>query len=298
MKFCRRSLATLVVTTAVLSMSPLANAAIVAHFTDGNGNTFVDQYLGTAGLGWTTPWSTNITGSNNLAPDGFRGTVTHANPLNGSGNYLSTTLTSGSGTAQGKGAQVRGYGSSDGVDLAAPYTVKFSMRLDSDLSALSGPRDYIQAFDVPGGASDFSSSGTWLIRAFGAPTGSNEQIPAHTWMLYDGMYNSTYDVNRFVSSGVSLVSGAVYDFAIDMDPMNLLYRVSINGGEFSDWLTYRRASAPTESALSFGAQISPNSELVFSIDNVEIVPEPSTVALVLLGGSAAGICVLRRNNRS
>jgi PEP-CTERM putative exosortase interaction domain len=297
MKFRNRSLVAMAVATAVLGASPLANASIVANFTDGNGNTLVDQYLGVPGLGWTTAWATNISGSNNLAPDGFRGTVTNVNPLNGGGNYLSSTLTTGTGTAQGKGAQVRSYGNYDGIDLSAPYTVKFSMRLDSDLSVLSGPTDYIQAFDLPGGASDFSGNGTWLIRAFGAPTGSNGQIPAHTWMLYDGLYSNTYNVNQFVSSGVTLVSGAVYDFTIDMDPVNLLYRVSINGGAFSDWLTYRRSTAPVGgSAINFGGQIAPNSEMSFSIDNIEIVPEPSTVALVLLGCGAAGVAAFRRRN--
>lgn len=278
-----------------LAGSP-AQGQIHADFAGGNGSDLVDQYFGVAGDGWTSAWSARTNGTNGFIS--FDGSVGDANPLNGGGNYLSSTLVAGS-TAS-KGSVSRGYGDYEGLSLSAPYTVKFSMRLDSDLSMLSQPTDYLQAFDLPGGDSDFGGSGTWLIRAFGATTGTSNQNPAHTWMFYNGTKNGAgYNVNNFVSSGVSLISGEVYDFVVDMDPTTLSYRVSINGGEFSEWLGYRRGTVPTSSNLNFGTQLAGDDKtLTFSVDSIEIVPEPSVAALVLFAGAAGGVPFLRRRARA
>lgn len=70
---------------AILLFNATANGQIFANFGEGNGTASVNQYQGIAGNGWTTPWSTNTSGTNNLASGGFTGTVTNANPLMAAG---------------------------------------------------------------------------------------------------------------------------------------------------------------------------------------------------------------------
>jgi hypothetical protein len=275
----------------VLFFNPAAKADIVANFTGGDGVESVDQYQGIPGDGWTTAWQTNTAASS--AGTSLVGFVDESAPMNGGGKYLSSFLTGGSGVS--KGVQQRQYGSFDNVDILAAHTVSFDLRLDSDTSKLTAGTDYFQAFDRPF-TSDFGANGAWLIRASGA---SVNGIPALNWMFYNGGKDGgAFNTANFVDSGISFISGLVYHFVIDIDPLNLEYTVSINGGPESAPMGFRTNTPTNLGSLNFGGQVSDAGEvLAYSLDTVDVapvaVPEPSTVALVISAG-LAGVGVMRR----
>lgn len=275
----------------VLFFNPVAKADIIANFDDGNGTEFVDQYQGLPGDGWLTPWQTNTDQSS--AGTTLVGFVDELFPLNDGGEYLSSFLTGGSGVS--KGVQQRQYSSFEDVDIFAPHTVSFDLRLDSETSTLTANTDYFQAFDRPF-TSDFGASGSWLIRASGA---SVNGITALNWMFYNGTKDgSAFNTANFVDSGVSLVTGLVYHFVINIDPVNLQYTVSINDGPESAPMGFRAATAANLGSVNFGGQVSDAGEvLAYSLDSVNVgpvaVPEPSTVALIVCAG-VAGLAAIRR----
>lgn len=272
------------------------HAQILAGFTDGNGSVLVDQYVGIAGSGWSTAWATNT----NSASTGTTlvGNVINTDPLNGGGNYLSTTLTAGTGTGNGKGVVQRQYTSFGNVSLSQIHTVSFDFRFDSSMTGFDAATDYIQAFDRPFN-SDFGADGAWLIRATGASTNG---IAAHNWMFYNGGKNGApFNNANFVDSGVSLVSGQVYHFDININPALLEYSVSINGGAFSAPMGFRANTAANLGRVNWGGQLSGISEtMTYSLDTIAVtaaaVPEPSTV--MLLGASALAVITLRRRRRN
>lgn len=275
----------------VLFFNPVAQADIVANFTGGDGVESVDQYPGIPGDGWATAWQTNTASSS--AGTSLVGFVDESAPMNGGGKYLSTFLTGGSGVS--KGVQQRQYSTFDDVDILEPHTVSFELRLDSDTSTLTANTDYFQAFDRPF-TSDFGANGSWLIRASGA---SVNGIPALNWMFYNGGKDGgAFNTANFVDSGISLVTGLVYHFVINIDPVNLEYTVSINDGPASAPMGFRANTPANLGSLNFGGQVSDASEvLAYSLDSVDVapvaVPEPSTIALSLCAG-VAGLGVVRR----
>ncbi len=266
----------LVAACTLLMASPFARAQITANFNDGNGTDSVDQFQGIAGEGWATPWATNTNGaSTGTILDGF---VDNIDPLNGGGNYLSSTLIAGTGV--GKGVQQRAVDVSS-LDILSPYTVSFDIRLDSSMDTFTSATDYLQAFDRPFD-SDFGANGDWLIRATGA---SVNGIAAHNWMFYNGGQNGgAFNNANFVDSGVELVAGMVYHFVVDVDPLDLQYTVSINGGEASAPMGFRTNVSGVSGNLNFGGQLSDAGEaMIYSIDTVAVIPEPNSVALAGTG---------------
>ena len=269
----------------ILFFNSVAKADIVANFTGGDGFESVDQYQGIPGDGWATAWQTNTSASS--PGTSLAGFVDESAPMNGGGKYLSSFLTGGSGVS--KGVEQRQYSSFDNVDIFTPHTVSFDLRLDSDTSTLTANTDYFQAFDRPF-TSDFGANGAWLIRASGA---SVNGITALNWMFYNGGKDGgAFNAANFVDSGISLVTGLVYHFVIDIDPVNLEYTVSINGSPESAPMGFRTNTPANLGSLNFGGQVSDAGEILsYSLDSVQVapvaVPEPSTVALSLCAGVAA-----------
>jgi hypothetical protein len=263
-----------------------SEAAIVANFTDGNGTDTVDQYIGIAGGGWATDWSTNAEGLQGATKTS---TVVNTNPLNGGGNYLSTTV-AGDGGQNSRATVSRTYDNAV-VPLNAAHTISFDIRLDeanlANFTATGDPSDYIQAFaHSANNQGEFSSGGTWLVRAVPNATGAS-------WLLYAGNKNGT---GGLVDSGVSFAANTVYRFVISLDPVNREYNVSINGTYTSSTLGFRQNTTTANPNLHFGARTSAVGETrTFSLDNVNIaaVPEPS---VAMLGG--IGLLALLRRRRA
>jgi len=82
----------IVLVLAVLSGTILhggtVRAAAIANFTDGNGTTSGDSFVGVAGSGWAGPWA-NALGNAPIATN----TVVNTTPLGTGNNYLSMSMT-------------------------------------------------------------------------------------------------------------------------------------------------------------------------------------------------------------
>lgn len=278
---------------------------IIANFTDGNGTASVDQYQGIAGSGWVGGWTTAVggsggtTGSPSIVP-----TVINTTPMNGGGNYLSSVVTTPSGDrTQWNAAVSRQYTSFGNVDTSLDHTITFSLRLDSTNGFAAGG-DVFGAFGGSTASNNFVGTSTWAVRAMGAAIGSS--VPSMTWAAYNGgqdggLFNSGNLVQ--VGTGLSLVQGTVYTFTIDVQPSTLSYDVSVTNGVNTvsqTGLGFRSSSAPANPFVSFGSQFSTTSgvltdTLTFSADSVTVVPEPSTVALLM--GGLVGLIALRRRRK-
>ncbi len=151
------------------------------------------------GDGWSTAWATNTTGAN--AGTTLVGNVVNTAPLNGGGNYLSTTLTAGAGAGNGKGVEQRQYTSFGNVSLSQIHTVSFDFRLDSSLTGFDATGDYIQAFDRP--VQFRLRRRRRLAHSRGGRLGE-WQSPRTNWMFYNGGKNGVgFNNANFVDSGVT-----------------------------------------------------------------------------------------------
>lgn len=261
-----------------------SSQGIFANFDDGNTSSEVDGYPGTAGDGWTSPWQVWQT---NVAEV----TVTDDAPLKpGSGNYLSVTIPSG----DREDTIYREMTSFGSVDLSQPHWVSFDFRGDN-----------LDAF--------FASGATWLRFASGDISSPNDNtarwwVGARTggsdggfWTVRDG--DRAGGVEETINTGIPVEQGVVYSFLFHVIPETSSYYAIISSSDpnhttFESGLLGFRGNVITGgSTILFNSQkanvTSVIDELmVFSIDNVAIVPEPDTA---LLGLSAFLLLALRRN---
>lgn len=271
-----RSKSVLAAATFSLFAGSIASAQITANFTDGNGTSSVDQYTGIAGNGWSSAWYT-VGPSGNSTSTTITAGVTNTTPLNGGGNYLSVTNTPG---ANGQGDGVgRDISSANGVNLASPYTISFDFRLDSATTNWAGND----------GVNIYNDSNSKIL---GGDNGFQIVGDSSGWRVRNG--------NAFLNTGVSLVSGTVYNFTIALDPTNSQYTTTITGGASpyaSGTLGYRdTAAAATDfTHLIFNSKDNQGTDTIsYSIDNLIVVPEPASAA-VLLGLTGLGLAICRRS---
>lgn len=252
----------------LLLMPPPLQSQIIANFDDGNTNTEVDGYLGTAGNGWSTAWSTSS--NSNATVDGD---VIDTNPFPGGGNYLSLNVeNSGVGTGTQAGGVRRTYESFGGVDTSAVHTVSFNFRLDGGIDDLNRVRIMNSSTLNP-------NASNWKIRTLG--TGSSN------FAFEEGGSSN-------VNTNVQLVEGNEYYFELTLDPVNNRYighvsNLTTGTDSFtSDWMDFQPNTF--SSTLHFlvrvtdrASELDPNTEVNFSIDSIHIIPEPGTGLLALLG---------------
>lgn len=275
----------IVVVVSIASISPSARAAVVATFTDGSGTSSADQFQGIAGDGWTSAWG---------SPAGNVPTtsVTSASPINGSGNYLSVNPNGAGDGAIGRAFD--GTGLNGGVNATLPVTISFDLRIDA-LGGWGANGDYITIHSSTGtGAYNVSGASSFIIRGYGASpaTGKN----GNEWLLYSGAGDGgTFAASNFVNSGMTIAPNTTYHFTVTSNPTMETYGVTISNGTTSvssadlGW----RANAGTglQTNLAFNHRESSTADTFgYSIDNISIVPEPSTV---LLGGLGM-LALLRR----
>jgi len=275
----------LLLSTALIGIVGQGHAAILANFTGGNGTSLVDQYQGIAGAGWDAGWGT----SGVTVPTA---TVANGSPINGSGNYLNVTYSATTDGALGR--DFTGTGGL-GVDIAQPVTFTLDLRVNT-LTGFNSNTDYlsVHATNNNDGASMFNVSGlsSFIIRAYGASPSVGEN--ANEWLLYNGASDgATFNTDNFVNSGMALASGTTYQFIITSDPTTKKYSGSINNGTTSvNWSNLGWRSVAASDKLGFNERVSAGSDLIsYSLDNISIVPEPGSLALL---GMAALPVLLRR----
>ncbi|AHF90170.1 hypothetical protein OPIT5_07965 [Opitutaceae bacterium TAV5] len=196
------------VTLLACLLAPLASAAtIVADFTGGLGTTDAShQFTGAVGEGWKTAWSTSQTNA----------TVT---PVIGANDWLTISVTAGPASAR-RSSLNRAYysGASAVIDVTRAYTVSFSLTFD-DLTGFTSSADYIGIFDSPSQQTGVAVGGTTNSWAF--------QITGNSKTIQWNNGNRDGGSAAFVSSGITVETGKVYTFTVDVDPATLSYTASI-----------------------------------------------------------------------
>lgn len=283
----------------LLSFAALpASAAIVSEFSGGNGNG-VDSFPGSAGAGWQGGWST-VTDKTTASA-----TVLTGSPVNGGGNYLSaSSVPLGTGTAVAAWGRQYG-GAGGGLSLSQSQTISWSFRIDESQDSLANNfttgNDRYQFFGTTAPANSSGAANEWFVFASGDNPAAVPGFVANHWGFYNGGSSSTaFNSGSFIDSGITAVSGQTYSFTIVTDPLSKTYvgSISINGSvAFTsaplNWRSY--STNPTSSGGYFFAGVSADAageSRSFSLDGINIVPEPS--ALLLASTGLLSLAVLRR----
>jgi len=273
-----------------LSLAALpAMAVTTAGFTGGNG-AGVDSFPGSAGDGWQGGWSSLSDKATASA------TVVSAAPLNGGGNYLSATST-GDGGGIGVAAWGRRYGAAGGgVSLSQTQTISWSFRIDESQSSLNTSfttgNDRYQFFGTTAVANSSGAANEWFVFASGDNPSAVPGFVANHWGFYDGGTAGTgFNAGTFVDSGITVAAGQTYSFNIVSDPLTRTYvgSISIDGSVAftSDPLKWRNYSTnPSSSGGYFFAGVSADAAgetRSFSLDDIQVAPEPSSLLLATAG---------------
>ncbi len=286
-RFRRRGAALALVLGTGIGAFPSRASVTTLEFNNGNGAASVDQYVGTSGGGWLSAWS-----SSNAAT--MNGTVTNASPLvTGGGNYLSITA---NGTGE-KAIRRQFDGSVSGQDVTQPYQIKFNIRIDSR-TGWDAASDVISIMDRSTAGSATSTTSAFIIRVYGATPGASK--PANQWLLYNGAKDDgAFDVNKLVDSGMAVAVGTTYQFTINLNPANRDYTVSIYDGVNtvnSSAMGFRTSAFSGREHLHFhNIQSAAQDSTVFSIDRIEVIPEPAAAGMIGLG--ALSLWLRRRTLR-
>lgn len=255
-----------------LSLGAARAAAVVADFTDGNTSSAVDGYVGKAGNGWGGAWLNP--GSGSFATSSA--TVTSTSPLKpGSGNYLSVSASSNSGTTPAMSIN-RQY---TGVSLTSETEFSFLFRGASGSSS-----DYRFAmFDSSASNTATSSNNSWAVVATGG-----------VWQMYNGTSQ--------VSTGLAFSLGVTYEIKIVANPAASSYTLKINDASganlyTSGTLAFRNGASTLGGYLSYSIADTSSasaSNFGYSIDSVNIATVPEPGSMMLLSSVLLGWAFVRR----
>lgn len=273
----------LVLSSAFLAAALPSQSAVIANFTDGTGTSLPDQYAGAAGSGWLGAWGTT---ANPAAPTIA---VASASPVNGGGNYLTVASSNANDNSIGR----RFDGTATGVNITLPVTFTFDIRIDT-LTGWSSSTDYLtlHASSAAAGTNyNVSNNSSFIIRGYGASpaTGKN----ANEWLFYSGASDGGgFSAANFQNSGMTIAAGTTYSFTVTNDPVAKKYSVSIFNGTTTVSASNLGWRANTASnGIAFNQRVSLGTDVIgYSLDNISIVPEPGSLALLGL----AGLALLRR----
>lgn len=267
----------------VLGLTATAiNASVLTlDFADGAGTTSVDQFAGVAGSGWKTGW-TNSIGSSTSS---YSGTVTNATPLYvGGDNYLSLTFSVTGANTTNQWLRTSRQIDSAAINLSSALTYSFTLRPDS---IVSGSNEYFTIFSATAATNFTGGTDTWKITADGGG-----------WHAYSG--GTIVDLGKV---GASALLGTDYQFIVYSDPTSQTWALTINnltnGTSTSSGTMVWRSTATTENSfinIVSGSGSTSAATFGYSLDNISIVPEPVTTALLAISGF--GWVALRVRRRS
>lgn len=262
-----------------LTAGPLASAATVLE--DFSSGTLA------GGTGWDPAqggWNVRT----------FRGPTTteviNANPFGSGGNYLQVAYTQNI-VNDGSHSIVRRKFDTTVINVAAQHMIKFDYRLDfathwnkidEKVAIYAGPTSP----DLAGSYANLSN--TWGLLYDGV----------NGWRVIAG--NGAGGV-VYVAPEVLLRSNAdgstIYSVAVDVRPETHTFTISISDGTHAEtWggqeFSFINPNADAGNYLSFYTEARNGVTIKYSLDNVEVIPEASSVALVLVG--LGGLAIVHR----
>ncbi len=181
------------------------------------------------------------------------------------------------------------------LNVLQPYQVSFQMSIDSFGTFQSTETNHF--FLAQGSATasfNATSSTNWFIAGFGgtntsqkvATSGDFKDAGQAQWNI---LATPTFGSSAvWVPTGISLATGVIYSFEIKLDPVNKQYSISISDGtdDYDSGILYYHRNSNLQQTLIFGENFASTQGAVYSIGNLQVIPEPSTVALVGLTGAA------------
>jgi hypothetical protein len=260
---------------------------VAAHFAGGNSTTVVDAYAGQAGDGWKTAWATAVTRTDVVATVVSPGDTGYAELKSGQGAYLSVTSTQNTADNTGLATVTRDYKTTatPGIDWSAKHTVKFTVRIDENVSTFTEFDDRYLIFDSPTSRSGTSADSAWMVTAYGAEGTYAGADVVGEWSFFNGdRLGGDLDAARNVDTNVDIVTGGVYDFTIVVDPTTQSYDATVSDGTntFTAMnLGWRTAGDQVGGVLCFGARSSANGEVrAFSLDELTVTEgAPVTISV-------------------
>ncbi len=251
----------------LLTLSTWAQGMIESNFDD-----FV--FPGEAGNGWVDAWQHAST---------MEGEILTDDPIDGGTPYLRMDVAPGATPSTRNVA--RQYESGAGVDIEQVHTIRWKFRVPLSQEYFSETfttsNDSIAFFGrgAPRLTNRQDGNTSWQMFASGSPISGVGA--GQTFWIYDNVDGTgANNLNNNFDSGVPMIAGHVYAFAVTVYPDELSYTVSIldetSGASFQsrDLHRFRSSSATATSHtwLHFSTQANPNDQILyFDLDSVSIV---------------------------
>ncbi|HWL52447.1 MAG TPA: PEP-CTERM sorting domain-containing protein [Chthoniobacteraceae bacterium] len=273
--------------------TPAHGAPIIARFTHGGSSAStvtseVDAWSGKTGDGWTSIWNRSSTTTE---------VISAASPIWGANPRLQITPSSATSTS---GHVNRIYDPAYVTPAAnAPIVISFDLSIDDLGDFLNTASNHFFLAQSNSASTNYTSNTNWLIYGYGgtdpesavAESGPLATAMQGQWNLMTGG-NST---NSYIPTGVALAEGVLYSFTLTLDRVNQSYSVLLTDGTTtfqSDPLSFYNTNGNFLTRLVFSQNYQLNQNAIYSIGNIRIVPEPSSLALI--AGAVAGIAALHR----
>lgn len=273
-------------------------AYIMTDFSGGNGTDHPNQFTGAAGDGWGFGWG--IFGSATVQE------VRTDNPFGGQSHYLYSDVSDTSTV----GIRRR-YASSptEKIDRSKNHTIQIQWRLDNVTSEWSHNQN--DRFQIHHSVTDTHRSArqnednAWVVE-FRCYSWGNDPIHRGRWRLMDGDGEGEAEFILIPVSDISGAVGTIYSLQIELFPTLNSYDVTIsdgtnairastdyNGGNLLGFRGDFTEGLPS-TALSFfhEARGGGSGPFAYSLNYVNIVPEPSTFILL----SLFGLLLLKRRS--
>jgi len=226
----------------ILAVVPAIAVEAVAEFVGGGSNSapvtdVVDAYFGMEGSGWTSGWAEVKTATTHTVATA---TIAPLHTDAGSDTTYLDLVVESSSTALKYGATERDF--TAGIDVTLPHSIDFKYRVDEDLlnsPAFEDFNDRYQIFDAPTNNNTLNPQSAWAISCYGGPhEATPSQLPqskVDKWIVYNGGgHDATPDDSfldaRNIDTGITVTSGVVYDFHIDVHPETYTWDVTIGAG--------------------------------------------------------------------
>lgn len=299
----KNTLRVLIASTTLAAALP-ASAQIVADFT--TPGTYTENLFTDAAADTSSGWATAgwlLKRNADITSVAINRNVIDTTPLvAGGGNYLSvsTTNTHTGGLLLGVARQYAPLVSTDynGVIRNQDHSISFDFRVD-ELTNFTGGNFTIGDAANTTVTNGLSSASAWWLRAHAVNTGS---ALAGKWAVYNGPRNGTFNAANYIDTGVDFAVGVTYTISINLEPETRDWTMSINGSNGQEFISgtlgFRTSAfSPTGILSFFRESAAVGSVTSFSIDNISIIPEPSSFA-ALAGLGVLGLAATRRRSRA
>lgn len=269
--------------TTIRPIAPLANSfvrqmpgPIIADFSGGMGNTRPDQFPGAAGAGWAGGWTCpEATGIHTTIA------VERRNPVLDGGDYLRVLVERAPDAPPVQQGIERPLAMGERVDLARPYVISFTVRVDSlrGFDRTSANR-FAMCSVGKFHAGDGGARSGWRIQ-FGAR--DIKGVKARHWYFVPGDGKGGW---KILTSGVAVREGECYLFRVLFDPVAGQWTpsIAVEGGPWTTFSPMLMRSGGTPEDLDYWSRLyfywvlqnknreTESEKISFSIDSIRIAP--------------------------